>query len=274
MDTKKKHYKVAVLDMYEGAANQGMRNLRDILEDYRFYLSYEIFDVRGANHLPGLDYDIYISTGGPGSPLLCGVAWEKNWLKLIDKLWRHNQVHEQKKHVFFICHSFQMACQHFGVGEVTKRRSTSFGTFPVHKTQDGVHDPLLETLPDPFWAVDSRDWQVVQPDFRTLDKHGFKLMALEKIRDHVDYERAIMAVRFSEEFFGTQFHPEANAQGMIAYMKDKEKKAQIISNHGQAKYDNMLLHLHDADKITLTHNTLIPRFLEMAMYSLAEAAQV
>jgi homoserine O-succinyltransferase/O-acetyltransferase len=270
MEKQKKTYKVAVLDMYNGAANQGMRNILDILEDYRVGLKYQVFDIRGKNEVPSLDFDIYISTGGPGSPLLTGEAWEKNYLKLIDTLWRHNQRQEQKKHVFFICHSFQMAVQHFGLGEVTRRRSTSFGIFPVHKTQDGVHDPLLETLRDPFWAVDSRDWQVIQPDLRSFDRFGAQLLALEKIRDHVDYERAIMAIRFSDYFFGTQFHPEANAQGMMAYMKQADKKSQIVTNHGLAKYEDMLLHLKDIEKITLTHNTIIPRFLETAIYSLQE----
>jgi homoserine O-succinyltransferase len=270
MENRKKHYQVAVLSMYDGAPNLGLQSILNILDDYQFCLTYELFDVRGNNEIPDLNFDIYLSTGGPGSPLLTGAAWEKNWHRLIDRLWVHNQRHDQKKHVFFICHSFQMACQHFGLGELTKRKSTSFGIFPVHKTQDGVHDPLLETLNDPFWAVDSRDWQVIQPDFRAFDKFGARLLALEKIRDHVDYERAIMAIRFSDEFIGTQFHPEANASGMIKYMKLTEKKDQIINNHGKLKYDDMLQHLHDPDKITLTHNTIIPRFLEMAMYSLQE----
>ncbi len=264
--------RVAVLDMYEGAANQGMRNLLQILEDYRFHVTYDIFDVRTQNELPDTSYDIYISTGGPGSPLEGNGIWDKRYFKLIDKLWAHNQQYNsRKKYVFFICHSFQMACKHFGLGELTKRRSTSFGIFPVHKTQYGVHDPIFETLPDPFWAVDSREWQVVQPNLDRFENFGAQLLALEKIRDHVDYERAIMAVRFSEEFFGTQFHPEADAQGMISYMKEPERRKQIISIHGEAKYNLMLGHLRDADKITLTHNTIIPRFLEMACYALQEA---
>ncbi|MFN3529354.1 MAG: type 1 glutamine amidotransferase [Bacteroidia bacterium] len=271
MERIKNTYRVAVLDMYDGAPNQGLQSILNILEDYRFCIKFNVYNVRQKNEIPDLSYDIYISTGGPGSPLLTAAPWEKNWHQLIDKLWHHNQRQELKKHVFFICHSFQMACQHFGLGELTARRSTSFGIFPVHKTQEGIHDPLFETLHDPFWAVDSRDWQVIQPDLRSFDKFGAQLLALEKIRDHVDYERAIMAVRFSDEFFGTQFHPEANAAGMITYMKQAEKRTQIITNHGLAKYEDMMLHLRDPDKITLTHNTIIPRFLEMAMYSMQEA---
>lgn len=272
MDKNRTKKRVAVLDMYDGAPNQGMRNLLQILEDYRFTLDYDLYAVRGKNELPGLEYDIYVSTGGPGSPLEGNGIWDKRYFKLIDKLWAHNQQDDvRKKYVFFICHSFQMACKHFGLGELTRRRSTSFGIFPVHKTQFGVNDPVLETLADPFWAVDSRDWQVVQPDLNRFEAFGARILALEKIRDHVDYERAIMAVRFSDEFIGTQFHPEADAQGMIGYMKEADRRQQIIEQHGKAKYDDMLAHLHDPEKITLTHNTIIPRFLEMACYALQEA---
>lgn len=271
MEQNKIKKRVAVLDMYDGATNQGLRNLLQILEDYRFQLTYDLFDVRAKNELPDTSYDIYISTGGPGSPLEGNGVWDKRYYKLIDQLWVHNQqLNSRKKYVFFICHSFQMACKHFGLGELTKRRSTSFGIFPVHKTQNGVHDPVLEMLPDPFWAVDSREWQVVQPNLDRFEAFGAQLLALEKIRDHVDYERAIMAVRFSEEFLGTQFHPEADAKGMINYMLESDRKKQIIANHGEAKYNDMLSHLRDADKITLTYNTIIPRFIEMACYALQE----
>lgn len=271
MERSKIKKKVAVLDMYAGAPNQGLRNLLQILEDYRFHLEYDLFDVRLKNEIPDTQYDIYISTGGPGSPLEGDGLWDKRYYKLIDRLWAINQqIGSRKKYVFFICHSFQMACKHFGLGELTKRRSTSFGIFPVHKTQDGVHDPVFETLPDPFWAVDSREWQLVQPNLDQFELFGARLLALEKIRDHVDYERAIMAVRFSNEFFGTQFHPEADASGMLQYLREPERKNQIIAQYGEAKYLSMLQHLPDPDKVTLTHNTIIPRFLEMACYALQE----
>ena len=65
--------KVALLDLYEGVANQGMRCLREILNQFgeinQFDVEVDEFEVRLQHNLPGLDYDIYISSGGPGSPL-------------------------------------------------------------------------------------------------------------------------------------------------------------------------------------------------------------
>lgn len=65
--------KVAILDLYNGHANQGMRCIRQILNEFRelhnLELVYDEFDVRRNNSVPDLSYDVFISTGGPGSPL-------------------------------------------------------------------------------------------------------------------------------------------------------------------------------------------------------------
>jgi imidazoleglycerol phosphate synthase glutamine amidotransferase subunit HisH len=50
------------------------------------------------------------------------------------------------------------------------------------------------------------------------------IISLEKIRDHVQYERAIiMAVRFTPYFVGTQFHPEADPISFISHLRNKSK---------------------------------------------------
>ena len=60
----KKPIKVAVLDLYDGVANEGMRGFREILQCYKHHdnieLSYEVFDVRKKGETPGIDFDIYI----------------------------------------------------------------------------------------------------------------------------------------------------------------------------------------------------------------------
>jgi hypothetical protein len=51
---------IAVLDMYDGVPNQGMRCIIDIIG--LTLLCLQIFDVRGKSELPEIDkYDIYIS---------------------------------------------------------------------------------------------------------------------------------------------------------------------------------------------------------------------
>ncbi|MCU0394169.1 MAG: GMP synthase [Thermoflexibacter sp.] len=270
------HIKVAVLDLYDNVPNQGMRCIREIIEAHSEKtldqkLSYDIYETRYKNELPNSeDYDVYISTGGPGSPYDGeGKPWEKNYFEFIDTLWNYNQKsHERKKHVFFICHSFQMMCRFFNLAEVTKRKSTSFGIFPVHKINSGEIDFILGDLPEPYYAVDSRDWQVIQPNHHAINELGAEIISIEKERPHVNLERAIMSIRISNEFFGTQFHPEADPVGMTMYFQQEEKRKQIIENHGEDKYNSMIEHLNDPDKISLTYSTIIPNFLTNAIYAL------
>lgn len=267
---KNNKLRLALLDMNNGFPNQGMRCLRQIVAAYSEVLDYEEFDVRQNNEIPNLDFDIYISSGGPGNPLEDKGPWLDRYLKLVDDLWAHNlNPTARKKYVFFICHSFQLVSHHFKLGKITKRKSTSFGVYPIHKTVAGRKDNLLSGLEDKYYAVDSRDYQLVQPRLKVFKEHGASILSLEKIRTYVEYERAIMAVRFSREFVGTQFHPEADAEGMKAYFLEEENRNKVIVNFGIEKYEEMMTHLDDPDKIFLTHGSILPGFINQAINDLA-----
>lgn len=262
--------KLAVLDMYNGEANQGMRAIGEILDNYKYFFDVEVFDVRQHCELPDLSYDIYISTGGPGNPLEGDGVWDRAYGQWIDSVWDWNQAHaERPKFVFFICHSFQMACHHFQIAEVLPRKSMSFGVFPVHMTEFGRSEPYFEGLDDPFYIADFRNYQVVKADWDKIELMGARILAREKVRPHVPLERAIMAVRFSPEMFGTQFHPEADPKGMLRHFEQEERKAQVLKEHGMDKFMTMLDGLNDPRQIPLTHKTILPNFLEQAIGTLA-----
>ena len=265
-------YKIAVLDMNEGHANQGMRCIREILNQWSEANQYRIFvkefEVRQKLEIPDTSYDIYISSGGPGSPLESeGSEWESQYFAWIKSVEEYNRSENKypKKHIFFICHSFQLACRYFNIANVCKRNSTSFGVFPVHMLESAYDEPVFEGLRDPFYAVDSRDYQVVEPADDAIAHHGAVLLAIEKERPHVPYERAVMAVRFNDYMIGTQFHPEADAEGMSMYLQRDDKKTTVIENHGEPKWKDMIEQLNDPDKIMFTHNHVLPNFLNMAI---------
>ena len=271
----KKKITVALLDMYNGEPNQGMRCIIDIINRFNPIVSFKIFDVRGKCELPEIDqYDIYISSGGPGNPLIGDGSWDVKYFEFIDALTKWNNENEIKKHVLFICHSFQMACKHFGLAEITKRNDTSFGVMTIHKTKEGIKDPLFEGLADPFYGIDSRDYQVVQPKLSVFAKKGAKIISLEKIRDHVQYERAIMAVRFTDYFVGTQFHPEADPISFIANLRNTATREKIKKMKGKRKFRNMLEDLLDDEKIYKTNETLIPNFLRIAINDLLKTKKI
>jgi homoserine O-succinyltransferase/O-acetyltransferase len=263
--------RVAILDLYGGAANEGMRSIRQLIDemsaDFHLPLKYDIFETRLTGAVPDISYDAFISSGGPGSPIDSeGSYWESKYFSLMDEIQAHNNKHpDRKKHVLLICHSFQVYCRYYGYGLVSRRRSTSFGVMPMHKTFEGIHDPLLRSLGDPFWAVDSRDYQITEPNDEKIKARGGAILCLEKYRPTVELERAVMAIRFDEGFFGTQFHPEADAVGMRMYLLREDKKHLVIEKHGEKKYWEMLDHLNDPDKIMQTNRAVLPRFLMMAL---------
>src|SRR5690349_3929901 len=142
-----KKIKIAILDLYEGFANQGMRCIHQIINDWaknnNYIVQTDVFDVRLKLELPDLSYDVFIASGGPGSPLeTASLEWDRKYMQWVDEVdnWNKDFSNYPKKHVFFICHSFQLACRHFEVAKVCKRISTSFGVFPVHMTDDGRNE--------------------------------------------------------------------------------------------------------------------------------------
>jgi homoserine O-succinyltransferase/O-acetyltransferase len=262
--------RVALLDLYEGQLNEGMRCIRDILQQYGkahgINLVCREFDVRLKCQLPDLHHDIYISSGGPGSPLVSGHEWERLYFEWLYELEQYNQRGDgPKKHVYFICHSFQLAVQYFKVATVTKRKSTAFGVFPVHMLEGGKDEPIFSGLEDPFYAVDSRNYQVIEPDAEQLNRIGASILAIEKERPHVPLERAIMGLRFNDYMVGTQFHPEADAPGMSRYLQREDKKQMVIKNHGFEKWQSMIEQLNDPDKILYTYSHILPNFLNIAI---------
>lgn len=274
--------------MYDGYPNQGMNGIQKILTRFAnangVDLTYKIFDVRGKNEVPDTSFDIYISSGGPGSPVDSeGSAWENNFFALIDALEAINNDPERpdKKYGFFICHSFQLLCRKYKLGQVVKRKSPSFGIFPVHKTEDwdreeifsgvdeetfsGVSDEDFGDTEETFFAMDSRDWQVIAPDEERFRETGAVLLAIEKERAHVDLERCMMAIRFNPYFFGTQFHPEADPVSMKKHLLQEGNRKQVIAAHGEAKYNEVLELLNDPEKLQHTRKEIIPSFLQYAI---------
>lgn len=262
--------KIAILDLYEGEPNEGMRCFQDLVNQFKnsvsFPVSFEIFDVRSKCEVPDTSFDAYISSGGPGSPITSqGSDWEQKYFRLMDGILEHNRSNpRQRKHVLLICHSFQIFCRHYKYAKVSKRKSTAFGVMPIHKTKEGLAEPLFEGLADPFYGVDSRDYQIVEPNEGKIWSGGGQILCIEKDRPGIFFERAIMAIRFNEAFIGMQFHAEVDSDGMYKYLVRDDKKKMVVEKHGEKKYFQMLSFLNDPEKIKLTYRTIVPSFLKAA----------
>ena len=271
----KPQIKIATIDLYNNERNEGIRCIREIVTDAgkknsNIDLIYDVFETRYKGDVPDLSYDIFISSGGPGSPFEGeNQQWDKDYFTLIDKIWNYNQKNpEQKKYIFFICHSFQMMARYFQFGEVNKRFINSFGVMPFLKTEEGKNDPLLKDLTDPFYAADIRHWQVVNPNQKMIDEFGAKILSWEIPEEENKDNPAITAVRISNEIVGTQFHPEADPESMLYHFKQDERKKFIIDRYNEDRYWEMIGLLEHPDKIKLTRKTVIPTFINNAVNDL------
>ena len=264
--------KIATIDLYNNERNEGMRCIREIVSEAQsrgngLEISYEVFDTRFKGEVPGPDKDIYISSGGPGSPFEGeGTQWEKDYFNLIQKIWDYNQKNlERKKYLFFICHSFQMMGRFFKFGKVNQRHSKSFGVMPFTKTNYGRGDPILKELANPFYAADIRQYQVVEENQKIIKELGAKILSYEIIDDDQEAQPSIASIRISDEFAGTQFHPEADPESMLYHFRQDERKKQVVEKYGVKRYDQMIEILQRPDTIQKTRKTVIPSFLNHAI---------
>jgi len=267
--------KIATVDLYNNERNEGMRCIKEIVSEVQNRnkeqkIIYQVFDTRFKDEVPEIENDIFISSGGPGSPFEGeGMKWEKDYFNLIQKIWDYNQKNpERKKYLFFICHSFQMMGRFFKFGTVSQRHSKSFGVMPFTLTKQGKADNIFKELSNPFYAADIRQFQVVEPNEKIIKELGAKILSYEIVDDDEKAEPALAAVRISEEIVGTQFHPEADPESMLYHFKKDERKKQVVDKYGEERYFEMIKILEQPDTIQKTRKTVIPSFLNYAIEQL------
>jgi GMP synthase-like glutamine amidotransferase len=268
----KNQIKIATIDLYNNERNEGIRCIREIVSDVLstingLDISYEVFDTRFKDEIPGIHNDIYISSGGPGSPFEGkGTKWEKNYYNLVQEIWDHNKKNtERKKYLFFICHSFQLMGRFFKFGTVNQRHSKSFGVMPFTLTKEGKADNILNGLSNPFYAADIRQFQVIEPNKKIIKELDAKILSYEIVDDDEKAQPALASVRISDEIVGTQFHPEADPESMLYHFKQDKRKKQVVEKYGEKRYDEMIEILQRPDTIQKTRQTVIPSFLNHAI---------
>jgi hypothetical protein len=104
MNMNNNDVRIALLDMNNNHPNQGMRNIKELSKAFQEQsndnVSVEIFDVRYKNEMPDIaDFDIFISSGGPGNPHREGYEWEQKYADFLDQIWKHNL---QNNHLSFL----------------------------------------------------------------------------------------------------------------------------------------------------------------------------
>ena len=137
---------------------------------------------------------------------------------------------------------------------------------------DGQNDPAFSGLRDPFYVVDSRDYQVTLSGWEKLKMAGATILCIEKYRPHVPYAQALMGIRFNEYMIGTQFHPEAHPDGMVHYLRRQEKRDMILKQWGLHTYEEMMHNAIHPERLANTRDHILPGFLKDAVDHILEYA--
>jgi GMP synthase-like glutamine amidotransferase len=272
---------LCIVDMNAGHVNQAMRCFRTIVGTF--------FDrVRAKN--PGLrctlrevsprdtnnpiprDCDLYIGSGGPGSPYDGNdLPWYADFAAFAD--WVHANAERtdgQQKALFGVCHTFELLVMHFRVAEMAMRDSRKFGVMPIYTTPEGQRHPLLASFRDRLFSFEHRHWEAIHLDAARLAELGGTLLAQES-RDGHSKGRAILGLAIGAGIETVQFHPEADRAGVVSWIARPDQAAAFRATYGEETFQAMLRTLDDPNRLARTFALVIPGFLQRRFNALATA---
>ncbi|MFN7971800.1 MAG: hypothetical protein U0166_05560 [Acidobacteriota bacterium] len=274
-------FSVCLIDMNNGVENQGIRCFKGIVD--RFFetvraanpgipITFSHVEPRNRGEAPPEAADLYLSSGGPGSPYDgYDDPWCVDYRKFLDALAAEGLAHpEGARSLFAVCHSFELCVMHFQVARMTQRPTRKFGVMPVYMTDEGLASPLLSVFGDRLFAFEHRSWQAVDLDTTKLAALRGKLWARES-RDGHSKGEGLLSFLFAPNIEGTLFHPEADRAGALAWIARPDQAAAVIEAYGELTYLRMLKTLDDPTRLARTYALLLPGWLTRRFNALAPA---
>jgi GMP synthase-like glutamine amidotransferase len=225
---------------------------------------------RNLDELPPKDSDITLSSGGPGSPYEgYEDPWCVGWRNFIDHVLNQNLKQPVGGPAMLnVCHSFEIASHHLGVATLQPRDKRKFGIMPVYPTEHGQVSDLFQGFGDRLFAFEHRSWEVVDLNEKRVAQLGGALLARES-RDGQSKGRGLVAFRFGPGVEGTIFHPEADREGVMAWIDKPEMAAAFKDAYGDETYEQMMDTLNDPSRVARTFKLFIPTFLTQRFNALA-----
>ncbi len=265
--------------MNNGHPNQAMRCFQVLIDGFfakvkatnpTLEASLVVVQPRNAHELPPDDCHLYLSSGGPGSPFEHdGEPWMAQYRAWLDRLVDRNvRDGERAPGLLGVCYTFEVLIEHFGVAKMVQRDSRKFGVMPVYMTDEGQRHPLMAPFGDRLFGFENRSWEAVDLDEKKLASLGGKVLARES-RDGVSKGRGLMALSFAPGIEGTQFHPEADKGGVVAWLRKREQAEAFIEAYGALTYSRMLRTLDNPERLANTFSRLIPGWLVRRFNALA-----
>jgi GMP synthase-like glutamine amidotransferase len=263
--------RLCIVDMNNAHVNQAMRCLRSIagtfferVREVNPGLVCELAEVspRDTNAPVPRDCDLYLSSGGPGSPF---EGDQEPWYADYD-LFSKGIVESaavagpETRAMFAVCYSFELIVRQFKVAHIGPRADRKFGVMPVYMTTEGMRHPLLAEFHDRLFAFEHRNWEAIELDEARLRGLGGALLARES-RDGVSKGRAILALDVAPGIECVQFHPEADRPGVMNWVSRPEQAEAFKATYGVATYEAMLRTLDDPKRLARTYALVIPGWL-------------
>lgn len=264
-------FRLCIVDMNDGHVNQAMRCFRTIAA--RFFdrvnaanpaVPCQLVEVSPRNTEDDIprDCDLYLSSGGPGSPFDGdGMAWPNRYYRYLDDVVEAaEEGGPGQQALFAVCYSFEMIVRHFKVAEMKPRAERKFGVMPVYMTPEGQEHPLLAPFADRLFAFEHRNWEAIDIDTRRLAALGGQVLARES-RDGVSKGRAMLGVDVASGIEAVQFHPEADRAGVVSWVSRPDQAAAFKATYGEVTYAAMLRTLDDPRRLARTYALVIPGWL-------------
>lgn len=273
--------RLCLVDMNNGVANEATRCFRRIFDalvvkvraaNPQLEIQFKHVQPRNLNELPDLHSDLVMSSGGPGSPF---DGYEDPWCtgyrKFLDAVVEKNiQNPLAAPQLFAVCHSFEIAISHFAFARMTKRDRVKFGVMPCYPTEVGQTHPLFAPFGDRLFVWEHRSWQAVDLDEKKLSHLGGKLLAVEsRPGGTIDKGPGLLGFEFAPGVVGTQFHPEADRPGVMAWIQRPEHAKDVKDEYGELLYEKMVKTLSDPMRLARTFALLLPGWLTARFNAIA-----
>jgi homoserine O-succinyltransferase/O-acetyltransferase len=274
--------RLSLVDMNNGVPNEAVRCFRRLLDGFtarvlaanpRLTVKLEHVQPRNLGELPSATADLILSSGGPGSP---HDGWEEPWCTgfrhFLDSILERTAQHpETAPRAFVVCHSFEIAIQHFRFAEMTRREELKFAIFPAYLTQQGQATDYLTPFQERLFVWEHRRFQAGGLDAARLAAQGGAVLARESRPGRKDKGEALLGLRFGPGLEGTQFHPEADRPGVLAWIHRPEHTAALRDAYGNSLLERMMKTLDDPSRLARTFALLIPGWLASRFNQLAAA---
>ena len=273
--------RLCLVDMNNGVANEATRCFRRLFDQFAarvravnptLEISFKHVQPRNLGELPDRDVDLVLSSGGPGSPY-DGYTdpWCDGYRAFLDHVVERNQLDPvESPGMFVVCHSFEVTVTHFGLATMVRRPTRKFGIMPCYITESGMKSNVFAPFGDRLFVWEHRNWEAHDLDEKKLAGMGGRLLARESRIGREDKGKAILGLDFAPGLTGTQFHPEADRPGVMAWINRPEHTADLKDAYGEDLYDKMVKTLADPQRLARTFAILIPGWLMHRFNALAK----